>query len=334
MPDPETWAALGRALRREATAGGGPLVDVTAGARRPATSVRDSLGEVLFEALVREGLLELTAVGASGAEVAAGVRLLASPDFVVAAPDTGHRPDLVYVGPDTSLLVEAALRLAPSGERAVDLGTGAGLVAAALSRRYRCVVATDIVQRATEVAGWTMMLNARPPGHVWLTVEADVTGGLRRGSFDLVVANTPWVPASADPNAPARVFADGGRDGIELPARFLVEGASLLRPGGLAVMLALHSVRADGRRPLLELCGMLEHDGFTAAVIPTTLNTTYAELSPKVLARCPDLVEAVHVAVVVGAPPAEGGRRESLVVACDALARRWGTTRLGLGVMA
>jgi len=331
VPDPETWAALGRALRHEATAGGGPLVELTAGAPRPAACVRDSLGEVLFGALEREGLLELTA---DGAEVAARVRLLTSPDFVVAAPDTGHRSDLVYVGPDTSVLVEAALRLAPSGERAVDLGTGAGLVAAALSPRYRCVVATDIVQRATEVAGWTLMLNDRPPGHVWLTVQADVTRGLRKRSFDLVVANTPWVPASPDPDAPARVYADGGRDGIELPARFLMEGAALLRPGGLAVMLALHAVRADGRRPLLERCGVLERDGFTVAVLPTTLNTTYDELSPKVLTRCPDLVEVVHVAVVVGAPPAEGGRRESLLVACDALARRWGTTPLDLGVMA
>ena len=67
-----------------------------------------------------------------------------------------------------------------------------------------------------------------------------------------MAANTPWVPASADADTPVSTYANGGRDGLELPARFLVEGAALLRPGGVAVLLALHVVRTDGARPLLE----------------------------------------------------------------------------------
>ena len=178
------------------------------------------------------------------------------------------------------------------------------------------------------------MLNDRPPGHVWLTVQTDVASGLRTRSFDLVAANTPWVPASNDPDSPAGIYANGGRDGFELPARFLIEGAALLRPGGVAVLLALHVVRTDGARPLLELCGMLEQEGFSVALVPTPLNRSFPQLSTKTLARCPDLVEAVHVAVVVGAPTAQGGSRDPLLVACDALARRWGTETLSLGVMA
>lgn len=325
------WAALGVALRREAGASGGPLIELVGGGRRLVGEVREGLGEAAFDALLRGGVLELDA---GGTEVVCRLRMLSAPEFVVAAPDAEPRPDMVYIGPDSSLLVEAALRLAPSGERAVDLGTGTGLLAAALSRRYRCVVATDVVHRAAGAAGCTMMLNERPPGHVWLAVQADVASGLRSGSFDLVAANTPWVPVSTAPGSPARIFADGGRDGIELPARFLIEGAALLRPGGVAVLLALHVERADGGRPLLELCGTLEREGYSVAVIPTPLNVSFPGLSAQTRARCPDLVEAIHVAVVIGAPPAGGGRRDSLLVACDALARRWQTKAVSLGVMA
>ena len=293
--------------------------------------VRRSLDGAAFDALVHDGVLELDA---ERSEVTSRARLLTSPKLVLAAPDAGHRPDMVYIGPDSPLLVEAALRLAPRGERAVDLGTGTGFLAAALSRRYRCVVATDVLHRAAEAARDTMMLNDRPPGHVWLSVCTDLTGGLRPRSFDLVGANTPWVPASTDGEAPVSTYAHGGRDGVELPARFLTEGAALLRPGGIAVLLALHVERTDGGRPLVERCGTLEREGFSVAVIPTPLNATFPDLSAKTRARCPELVEVVHVAVVIGAPPAEGGRRDSLLVACDALARRWSTESLSPGVMA
>ena len=330
MVDAGVWATLGSALRREAGAGGGPLVDLVAGARCPVRAVRASLGAAAFDALVRAGVLQ---ADEERSEVACRVRLFASPELVLAAPDARHRPDMVYIGPDSPLLVEVALRLAPRGERAVDLGTGTGFLAAALSRRYRCVVATDIVHRAAEAARHTMLLNERPPGHAWLTVRTDVTGGLRAGSFDLVAANTPWVPARRDADGPVSIYADGGRDGIELPSRFLLEGAALLRPGGVAVMLALHVVRADGSRPLVDLCGELERDGFSIALIPTPLNTAY-EVPAKMRARCPGLVEALHVAVVIGAPANGGARRDSLLVACDALARRWHTATVGLGVMA
>ena len=70
------------------------------------------------------------------------------------------------------------------------------------------------------------------------------------------------------------------------------------------------------------------------AVIPTPLNAAY-EVPAKMRARSPDLVEALHVAVVIGAPTTtDGARRDSLLVACDALARRWHTETLNLAVMA
>ena len=331
MVDAEVWAALGAALRREAGAGGGPLMELVGGRPRPAERVRDGLGEAVFGTLLREGVLELRRRRHR--------RRVPAPDALCSRARgrrTGAdaRPDMVYIGPDSGLLVEAALRLAPSGERAVDLGTGTGFLAAALSRRYRCVVATDIVRRAAEAARCTMMLNDRPPGHVWLTVQtrrhvraADSLLRPRRGEH----AVGPGERRCQYPRQHLRQRrARRARTAGAVPRR----RRRTAPPGGVAVLLALHVERADGGRPLLELCATLERDGYSVAVIPTALNRSFPELSTKTLARCPDLVEAIHVAVVIGAPPAEGGRRDSLLVACDGLARRWQTETLSLGVMA
>ena len=109
----EVWAALGVALRREAGASDGPLIELVGGGRRPSDRcVRDFLGEAAFDALPSGGVLELDA---GGTEVVCRLRMLSSPEFVVAAPDAEPRPDMVYVGPDSSLLVEG--RVAPCAIR-------------------------------------------------------------------------------------------------------------------------------------------------------------------------------------------------------------------------
>ena len=58
--------------------------------------------------------------------------------------------DSVYAGTDTWLLRDQAWKYGLHGKRAIDLGTGTGLVAAFLTSRYETVVATDINQRATQ----------------------------------------------------------------------------------------------------------------------------------------------------------------------------------------
>jgi len=56
-------------------------------------------------------------------------------------------------------------------------------------------------------------------------------------------------------------------------------------------------------------------EGYSVALIPTPLNRSFPELQAKMRARSADLFEAVHVAVVVGAPAIDGGRRDALLVA-------------------
>lgn len=228
---------------------------------------------------------------------------------------------MVYLGPDSAFLVEAALRLGPGGERAADLGTG--FLAALLTRRYRTVVATDIVRRAAVAARLTLALNPVPAGHATSALVADAAGGLRTGAFDLVTANTPWVPSPQSSTKPARRFADGGPTGAELPSRFLRAGAGLLRPGGTLVALTLDVEMSHVDRPLRRTGAALEAEGHTVVMIPTPLNRLRPDMVQSIRAAQAAVTGAEHVAVVVARPLADGSPRGAMVVAADALRRRW-----------
>jgi SAM-dependent methyltransferase len=189
-------------------------------------------------------------------------------DGVLAAiPREGSSTESVYVGPDSVLLLEAALRLAPSGDRAADLGTGTGLSAAVLACRYKNVIATDISWPAAAAASITFALNRFPVAHTCTPIVTDVIAGLRKSSFDLVIANPPWVPSGA---AEEKLYADGGPTGFELPGRFIWEGAQLLRPSGIAIILATDPELDDGSKPLLDMCDRLSRADYVATIIPLT----------------------------------------------------------------
>ncbi len=129
--------------------------------------------------------------------------------------------------PETELLVEIALEL-PAGASVHDVGTGSGAVALALlhERPDLRVSASDASPSAIEVA----RANAARLG---LVLELEVLSGLPRRSFDLVLANLPYV---ADHELPAlgpeisryepRQALLGGADGLD-PIRDLVAQAAL-----------------------------------------------------------------------------------------------------------
>jgi release factor glutamine methyltransferase len=215
--------------------------------------------------------------------------------ITVATPLVGWGDDVVYTGHDSVLLVEAVRRHARSGERAVELGTGSGLVAASIATTHRLTIATEPFLSVAVAARLTFALNRRPASHRVVAAVADVGRGLRPGSCDLVATNTPWLPAGTFDKVSDR-FRVGGDSGTEMPARFLRDGAALLRRGGMAITLAC-DVEFDGRRPLREVCDDLSGTGFDVALEPTGLQ---ADDLPRLLhQRQPRITDAVHVAVVV-----------------------------------
>ena len=246
---------------------------------------------------------------------------------LTAVPKAPWGPEVSYLGEDSAYLIEAALRLAPRGRRAADLGTGTGLAAAVLASRYTTVVGTDVAPGVTGAAALTLALNPIPSGHAAGLCTTDVAGGLRADAFDLVVANAPWVPLAPASAAPRELFAHGGDHGVELPARFLRQGAALLAVGGIAITLALDVELHGGQRPLRDLGQELVDHGFVVAWLATPFNGDRPRLAQTMAQRQPEVTDATHVAVVVARPSPDDPSRRSLAVAVEALRRRWADAR-------
>src|SRR5439155_734487 len=93
--------------------------------------------------------------------------------------------------PETELVVETALRLAPAARRVLDVGTGSGAIAAALARELPAarVWASDVDTDALAVARANLARQA--PGVA--LVCGDLLAPFRTAAFDLVAANPPYV---------------------------------------------------------------------------------------------------------------------------------------------
>ncbi len=307
---------LGDELRRPgAAAWAGPVMQGSA------TSRADLEARVGVDAL--DELLDAGLAAAVGSQARLAFSIMDVGGILTAIPKQSWGDEVVYLGPDSGYLVEAAVRLAPRGDRAADLGTGTGLLAAVLASRYRTVVATDVSPSVAASAGLTLALNRLPRDHAAGVCVADVGRGLRDESFDLVVANAPWVPLADGSAESPELFAHGGDTGMELPRRFLLEGASLVRSGGVAITLALDMEVERRERPLQGVCERLRRDGYVVRVLPTPFNRDRPELRADVADRQRSLTDAVHVAVVVARPRPDDEDRASLLVAVDALGRRW-----------
>jgi len=311
-------AALGAALHAAdpAVAANAALVTLIEGRPVEWAALGAVLGRDLVDELAAAGVLVPSDRGLAlpGVLALAHGVIFAAPDR---DPDDPTQREVIYLDQDSALLTEAALRLAPSGHRAVDLGAGTGLHAALLARHYDTVIATELGPRVAAAARLTLELNG---GDGTGVVVADVAAGLRPASFDLVTSNPPWVP-TPDEVAP-RLFADGGPTGTELPCRFIREGATLLRAGGIAITLALDVECDDGRRPVRDACEEVSAGGYFTSIVPTRLSRLVPELEPNIQKGRPHLVAVEHVAVIVAARADRSDERD-LARAIKQLAQRW-----------
>ena len=132
--------------------------------------------------------------------------------------------------------------------RVVDLCTGSGCIACSIASEYPAahVVALDIAPEALALAGKNVEVLGL--GNRVEVLESDLLGALdpgKKGTFDLIVSNPPYVPTKVCDSLPRevsewdpRLALDGGEDGLDLFRRFLPDALSYLKPGGvLAVEL-------------------------------------------------------------------------------------------------
>lgn len=161
-------------------------------------------------------------------------------DFTVDARVLVPRPD------SETLVDEALARLRERGgeaapARIADIGTGSGAIVITLGKHHptATLFAVDTSPDALEVARTNAMRH-----NVAVTfLQGDLATPLGpHTSFDLIVANLPYVPtaeiAGLAPEVRTEPVAalDGGADGLDVVRRLIVTAPSLLVPGGALVL--------------------------------------------------------------------------------------------------
>jgi release factor glutamine methyltransferase len=154
------------------------------------------------------------------------------------ALDFDVTPAVLVPNPDTEVLAQRAVALAREAGRPVrvaDVGTGSGCIAIAVAHYVPAaeVWASDTSNEALEVAARNVAKH-QVGSRVHLAC-GDLMEPLA-GSFDLICANLPYLPASS--RLPAGVVAQprtalyAGEGGHELVARLLDGAPSRLNPAG------------------------------------------------------------------------------------------------------
>lgn len=146
------------------------------------------------------------------------------------------RPGVLVPRPETEVLVEWALDVAPAGGAVLDWGTGSGAVALALADEGEglSVTAVDRSAQAVEVARENAERLGLPVGFL----ESDGFAALAGRGFDVIAANPPYLSEDDLLAAPPELGFEprgalvSGPTGLEDIARICAEAPAHLRPGG------------------------------------------------------------------------------------------------------
>ena len=149
-------------------------------------------------------------------------------------------PAVFIPRPETELLVEEVIENAPQGAQIIDIGTGAGCIAVAISanRPDACVFAVERSPAALEMARRNARLHAP---HVRFA-NGSLLAPFREGRFELVVSNPPYVAKSTSPTLQKEVGFEpdlalfGGDDGLAVYERLIPQAHAALKPGGELVL--------------------------------------------------------------------------------------------------
>lgn len=143
--------------------------------------------------------------------------------------------------PDTEVLVEEGIKIIKEQNMEVlDLCTGSGAIAISIAHycKNSTVTATDISQKALEVA----RKNANSNNVNIEFIESNLFDKLTERSFDLILSNPPYIETDIintlekDVQAEPHLALDGGKDGLEFYKKILNEAHKHLKTNGYLML--------------------------------------------------------------------------------------------------
>lgn len=172
-------------------------------------------------------------------------------------------PDVLVPRPDTEVVVDVVVEIAPQGARVADWGTGSGAIALSVAdlRPDVTVAGLERSPAALAVAGRNLEANPHLADRVRM-LRSDGMAGVTGERFDVVVSNPPYlVPADLERFPALRHEPEealvSGPVGTEDHERVVAEAMAVLEPGGL-VVLEVGEGQADAVASILLRAGF--HD--------------------------------------------------------------------------
>lgn len=148
--------------------------------------------------------------------------------------------DVLIPQPDTEILVEEVISIAKKipNVNILDLCTGSGAIAISIAKNLpnSKIVATDISEKALEVAKQNAKLNGVSNNIEFL--QSDLFKNLKDKKFDIIVSNPPYIPTKdiktlpKDVQGEPTIALDGGRDGLKYYREIAKEVYKYLNPEG------------------------------------------------------------------------------------------------------
>ncbi len=142
--------------------------------------------------------------------------------------------DCVYEpAEDSYLLLESVLKENVKGKKALEVGSGCGLIAVELALRGADVTAVDVNPVAVE----NTLINAVKHGVRVIAFESNLFEKVR-GKYDLIVFNPPYVPTEKNEKKDLLSLSwDGGVDGSAVIRKFLSKFKGFLAGNGKCFLL-------------------------------------------------------------------------------------------------